>query len=150
MNWKQVFLGAVVFWVVTNVFGMFVTGYLIHDKILDPDYRAHSQLWVPELNQDPPDMAALIPNWLTISFITSLVVAGIYSRVKGSFSGPAWKKGLTWGFCVGLLASVSYFALTGFMALSTKIAIWWSIDALILYVLGGAAMGWAVAKWASD
>jgi len=97
MNWKLVFVGGIVFWLVTNILGMFVTGILIHEKILDPVYQAHESFWLPELTQDPPDMAALMPRWPTTSLVSSLVVAGIYSLVRGSFSGPGWMRGMKWG-----------------------------------------------------
>ncbi|MGB5389538.1 MAG: hypothetical protein WBP10_05080 [Thermoanaerobaculia bacterium] len=41
MNWKLIIIGGIVFWLVTNILGMFVTGILIHEKILDPVYQAN-------------------------------------------------------------------------------------------------------------
>ena len=76
MNWKLIIIGGIVFWLVTNILGMFVTGILIHEKILDPVYQANESFWLPELRQDPPDMAALMPQWLLTSFVSSLVVVG--------------------------------------------------------------------------
>lgn len=150
MNLKRVFLGAFVFWLVTNALSFGVSGYLIHEMILDSTYQASEPLWRPELRQDPPDMVSLMPGWLLMSFLSSLVVAGIYSCVRGSFNGPGWKKGMSWGLCLSLFTAVSYFGLTGVMNLPHKIALWWSIDAIFLFVVGGAAMGWAVEKWADD
>ena len=53
MNWKAVAIGAVVFWLVTNVVALFGTGLIIHEKILDPIYQANESFWLPELRQDP-------------------------------------------------------------------------------------------------
>ncbi len=150
MNWKRVLLGTVVFWLVSNILGLGLTGWLIHEKVLDSEYQAHEKLWLPELVQDPPDMASLMPKWLLLSFVSSLVVATIYNLVRGSFAGPGWRRGLSLGACLGIFASVSYFSLTGMIAMSTKIALWWSLDALLLFLASGAAMGWAVGKWAED
>ena len=94
MNWKAVVVGAIVFWVVTNILGMFVTGFVIHQKILDPIYQANAAFWLPELRQDPPDMAALMPRWSLNSWLNSLIVAGIYVCRHRSCSGSEWQKGL--------------------------------------------------------
>jgi len=142
MNWKLIIIGGIVFWLVTNVLGMFVTGIIIHEKILAPVYQAHESFWLPELRQDPPDMAALMPRWMLTSFVSSLVVAGIYSLVVGSFSGPGWSRGMKWGLCLGIFSAMTYFAMSGIFDLPLQIWIWWGIDALILFILGGAAMGW--------
>lgn len=98
MNWKLIIIGGIVFWLVTNILGMFVSAPLIHEKVLDPVYQANESFWRPELRQDPPDMAALMPQWMLTSFVSSLLVAGIDSLVGGSFSGPGWSRGLKGGF----------------------------------------------------
>jgi hypothetical protein len=150
MNWKLVIIGGIVFWLVTNILGMLVTGTLIHEKILDAVYQANESFCLPELRQDSPDMAALVPRWLLTSFVSSLVVAGIYSLVGGSFGGPGWSRGLKWGLCLGIFSAMSYFAMSGVFDLPLQMWIWWSIDALILFILGGAAMGWAAERFAGS
>lgn len=148
MNWKLTLVGGVVFWLVTNVVGMFVTGTIIHEGILDPVYRANESFWLPALRQDPPDVAALLPQWMLSSFVTSLVIAGIYSMVQPAFRGSGWRRGLSWGLCLGVFASTNYLSMAGLFDLPTKLWIWWGVDALILFALGGAAMGWAGQKFA--
>lgn len=149
MNWKLVIVGGLVFWVVSLVVGMFGTGLLIHEGILDPVYRANSEFWLPALNQDPPDMAAVMPLWLASSLIGSLVFAGIYSKVRDSFQGPGWKRGLSFALCLVLFNWVFLFAWSGLFNLPAQLWVWWGIDALIIYVLSGIAMGWAGGKWAA-
>ena len=130
---------------------MFVTGILIHEKILDPVYQANESFWLAELRQDPPDMAALMPQWLLTSFVSSLVVAGIYSLVGGSFSGPGWSRGLKWGplpwnlqrhelFRHGrrLRPTAADVDLVGNRRLDP------------VHTLGGAAMGWAGERFAGS
>lgn len=148
MNWKAVIIGGLVFWIVTNIVGMFGTGLIIHEGILDPIYRANESFWLPELRQDPPDMAVLLPTWLLNSLINSLIVAGIYVCVHSSFSGSGWKKGLMWGLCVGILIGSTTWSWSGVFDLPTKMWVWWIIDGLILFSVGGAAMGWATARFA--
>jgi len=148
MSWKLVIVGGLVFWVVTTVVGMFGTGLVIHERILDPIYQANESFWLPELREDPPDMAALMPQWLGMGLLSSLVFAGIYSVVRGSFSGPGWKQGLKFGFCLALIAIVFYLSMSGIFDLPLTMWIWWGVDALILFLLGGAAMGWAGARLA--
>ena len=149
MNWKLVLIGGIVFWLATNILGMFVTGLLIHEKILDPVYQDHELFWLPELRQDPPDMAALTPRWMLTSFVSSFVVAGIYSLVGDSFTGPGWSRGLKWGLCLGIFTAVSYFAMSGLFDLPLQMCIWWGIDALILFIAGGTAMGWVGERFAA-
>lgn len=95
MNWKLTLVGGLVFWLVSNVIGWFVTGPLMHEGLLGEVYRAHSEFWWPALNQEPPDVATLMPHWLLASLIGSLVYAGIYSVVRGSSRGSGWRRGLT-------------------------------------------------------
>lgn len=149
MNRKLVLVGGIVFWLVTNVLGMFVTGPIIHDGILDATYQAHEEFWRPELRQDPPDVAALLPHWLLISFATSVVIAGLYGCVRGSFGGPGWRRGMMWGLCLGIFAACSYVGMSGIFDLPMSLWIWWGVDALILFALGGAAMGWAGERFAA-
>ena len=150
MNWKLIIIGGLVFWLVTNVLGLGVTGPIIHEMILDPLYMANESLWIEPLRQDPPDMAAVMPRWIVVSLISSLVVAGLYSCLRNSFEGPGWKCGMTWGFYLAILSCVTLVSYSGVIALPMTIVIWWSIDGLVLFLLGGAAMGWAGERFAGD
>lgn len=147
MNTRRTLVGAVGFWLVTNLLGMFVTGFIIHQAILEPIYRANESFWRPELNQVPPDMTSLMPYWLLTSFLLSLVVAGIYSCVESSFSGPAWKKGLTWGLSLGIFMFFAGLGYSGVFNLPLTLWLWWGIDGIIVYTLGGAAMGWTAERF---
>ncbi len=148
MNWKLVGIGALVFWIVSNIIGMAVTGPIIHQGVLDPVYRAHESFWIEPLRQDPPDMAAVLPYWLINSLLASLVIAGIYSCVHSCFKGPGWRKGLTWGLCLAILTFCTYLAFSGLFALPMTIFIWWGVDAAIIYMISGAAMGWVGGRFA--
>lgn len=147
MNWKAVVIGAIAFFLVTNIVGLAVTGFFIHQKILDPIYRANEYFWLPELTQDPPDMAALMPRWLLNSLISSLVVAGIYVCVHRSFEGGGARKGMMWGLSLGIFSAATYLAMSGVFNLPMKMWIWWAIDGVILFLVGGAAMGWAAERF---
>ena len=83
MNWKCIIVGAIVFFIVSNILGMAVSGPLIHEGILDDAYMANESFWRPELTQDPPDMGALMPMWLLNGFIVSLIVAGLWWAIDG-------------------------------------------------------------------
>ena len=148
MNAKAIVVGALVFWLVTNLLGMFVTGFFIHSMILKPTYQATQSFWLPALNQDPPDMAALLPSWLMVSLVSSFVVAGIYSCARSSCKGPGWKRGLTWGLSLGIFIFVHTFSMSGIFNLPLSLFVWWGIDGLILFIPAGVAMGWATEKFA--
>ena len=150
MNMRLVMVGTIVFWLVSNIVGIAVTGPIIHEKILDPEYRANESFWLPELSQDPPDYGALMPRWLLNSFLTSLVVAGIYSCVRNSFPAPGWKQGFYWGLSLAVLMVATNNAWSGVFDLPSKLWIWWSVDVMIVYSIAGIAMGWAGSKFGGD
>jgi len=149
MNLKGIIIGGIVFFVVTFVASM-ATGPVIHEGVLDPHYMANESFWQPALAQDPPDLAAMMPTWLLNSLIVSLIVAWLYCRFRGSLDGPDWKRGANFGFSIGILGAAIYLAMSGVFNLPYQIWLWWAIEGLVLYVIGGAAMGWAAGKWASE
>jgi hypothetical protein len=140
-HWKLVVLGGLAFYIVTFALS-FVTGPLIHNRVLMDSYRAHPQLWRPELNQDPPDMAALMPYWITTGIIGSWIIAAIYAAVRPAFSGPGWKRGLKWSLCLGLFAIAWALGYSGVFNVPDKIWVWWIVDTFILYLPAGAVLGW--------
>jgi len=147
MNWKCIIVGAIVFFIVTNILGMFVSGPLIHEGILDDAYMANESFWRPELTQDPPDMGALMPMWLLNGFIVSLIVAGLFCCFRGCLKGAEWKRGMMFGLCLAIFGAGMNLAWSGVFNLPAQIWIWWAIDGLVAYLIGGMAMGWAVGKW---
>ena len=73
-------------------------GVFIHEGVLDAAYRATQAFLRPELVQDPPDMARLMPIWIKTGILSSsFVLAGIYMVFRGALSGPAWQRGLKFG-----------------------------------------------------
>ena len=148
MKWKCIIIGGLVFWIVTNILG-FATGPIIHNGVLKAPYQDNASFWVPELREDPPDMAALMPIWLLNSLILSLVVAWLYCRCR-CCDGPGWKCGLYFGLGLAIFICALYRSWSGVFDLPSTIWIWWCVETVIMYVIGGAAMGWAVAKWGGD
>lgn len=142
MSWKLVVIGGIVYFVVTMVLGMFVTGPVIHDGLLQDTYQAHQQFWRPELNQDPPDMAGLMPRWITSGLIIALLIAAIFGWMRSVLGGIDVKAGLKYGLFLTLMGAMFALSYSGVFALPAKVWLWWSVDALILNLIGGAAMGW--------
>ncbi len=140
MNWKLIIVGGLVFYVATFVLS-FVTGPVIHNGILKPLYGETAQFWRPELAKDPPDMAALLPIWIPTGIFLSLVTAALYSFVRPSLQGPPWKRGALFGLLLAIYIAATYGAWFGVFNLPAKILVWWSVDGLILNVLGGIALG---------
>lgn len=145
MNWKLVVVGALVFYLVMLLLS-FVTGPIIHNNIILDDYRANEGFWRPELNEDPPNMAALFPYWLATGLFSGLIFAGIYSCVRPCFHGPGWRRGAVYGLCLALIACAFFASWSGVFNLPVKIWIWWAIEAFILFIAGGAALGWVAEK----
>ncbi len=149
MNAKLIVFGALAYFV-TSFVASFGTGMVIHEGILDPAYRANESYFRPELRQDPPDMAALMPRWITNGLIGALVIAGIYGCVRGSFNGAGWRKGAMFGICLGFIQAAIILGWSGIFALPATIWIWWAIDGLILFTIGGTALGAVAQKVAPE
>ena len=145
MKWKTVVIGGLAYFAVTWVVG-FVTGQVIHNGILVESYQAHSQFWRPELNQNPPDMAALMPYWITTGLLGALVFAGLYGCFRAALSGPGWKRGLVFGFCLAIFQAALMAGWSGVFNLPANIWIWWALEGFAYYVLGGAVLGLVSAK----
>lgn len=147
MNWKIIFIGGVVMYVAQFIVSM-ITGPVLHEGILDPLYKANSQFWRPELNQDPPDMAALMPRWITSGLIASFVLAGIYGAIRDGFGGPGWMRGLKYGVALTLINAVLMLGWSGVFNLPDQVWVWWSAEGILYYVVGGVALGWVAEKLA--
>ena len=147
MNWKVIVIGGVVFSAVTWVLS-FITGPLIHNGILLDDSQATAQFWRPELVQQPPDMAALLPRWIVSGLISSFIFAGIYDVVRGALTGPGWKRGLKFGVIL-VLFNVSWsLGYSGVFNLPDTIWAWWAVDGTIMYLLASAVLGWLAERLA--
>ena len=145
MNWKLILIGGVVLYLVMFALS-FITGPVIHNGILMPTYQATAGFWRPELMQDPPDMAALMPRWVTTGLISSFIIAGIYGHVRSTFTGAGWQRGLKYGFVLFLLTVGFMLGMSGVFNLPDRMWAWWCVDSLIGYSLGGAALGWVADK----
>lgn len=145
MNWKVIFLGGLAYTVATFAVGM-ATGPLIHEGVLAELYQAHASFWRPELNEVPPDMAALMPQWITVGLITAFIYAGIYDKIRSVLGGSAVVKGLKFGLIIFLMNASYAVGMSGVFNLPNTIWAWWIIEGLILAFVGGAVLGWVCEK----
>jgi len=147
MHWKLVVIGGLVFYVVIFLVSG-ATGPLIHNGVLLPLYEANAEHWRPELTADPPDMAALMPRWITTGLIGAFLTALVYAWVRPAFSGAGWKKGLKFGFAVWLLNLCWFLGWSGIFDLPDVIWMWWAVEAFVAYLVGGLVLGWVAEKLA--
>lgn len=147
MNWKLIIGGGFAYYITAFIVSM-PGGALIHEGVLDEVYRATTSFWRPELVADPPDMAALMPMWITIGLVTSFILAGIYGVFRTALGGPAWQRGLKFGIAVWLLHASLMAAWSGVFNLPNKIWVWWSIDAAIYTIVGSIVLGIVAEKLA--
>lgn len=145
MNWKLILVGGIVFYVVQWIL-YFITGPIVHENILADTYRATAEFWRPELMQEPPDMAALMPYWLTAGLVSSFIMAGIYGWVRPAFAGAGWMRGAKYGLVLFLFAATMAMGYAGVFNLPSNIWIAWTLEGLLYYVIGGAALGWVAEK----
>ena len=149
MNWKVIILAGLAYFVASFVVGM-VAGPLIHEGVLVEAYRATASFWRPELNEVPPDIAALMPRWITVGLLMSFLYAGIYDHVKSSFSGSAAISGLKFGVVLFLINSAYAVSMSGIFNLPNEIWGWWIVEGLVYTLIGGAALGWTAQKVSSE
>jgi hypothetical protein len=145
MNLKIILVGGLVFYVVMFVVS-FATGAVVHQNILMETYRATPEFWRPELNQDPPDMAALMPLWITCGLIASFIAAFVYDWVRAAFSGAGWQRGIKFGVIVVLFGAYYTLSWSGVFNLPNKVWLWWWLESIVYTLAGAAALGWVVQK----
>ena len=148
-NLKTILLGGLVFYVTMFIISMGL-GPFIHEGVLEPLYMQNSAFWRPELNQDPPDMAALMPRWIATGLLTAFIFTAIYDNIRSAFSGSGLLRGLKFGLMMGVIYCSIGAGWSGVFNLPWQIWFWWGVEGVIIYTAGGAALGWFVGKWGTD
>ena len=149
MNWKLIILGGLAFYVVMFIVSI-PSGMLIHNGVLDAPYRATSEFWRPELNQDPPDMAALMPGWIATGLLTTFIFTAIYGWLRPALSGAPWQKGMKFGLLLAIIGCCFMAGWSGVFNLPGKIWMWWGFEQFLYYLPGGAVLGWLGQKLAPE
>jgi hypothetical protein len=147
MNLKVILIGGLAYYAAQWAVGM-VTGPLIHNGILVEAYQATAGFWRPELMKDPPDMAALLPLWITTGLIGAFLSAAIYMWVRPALSGAAWQRGLKFGVIALVFQLIATMGFQGVSNLPMQIWAWWCVEAVALLLVGGVALGWVAQKLA--
>lgn len=142
MSWKIVFVGGLVYYATMFILS-FGTGYLIHspEGVLGEVYKVTTSFWRPELNMDPPDMAAMMKIWVPIGLFSSFLGAGVYSVIRSSLAGAAWKRGLKFGVIVSIFVLINALGYWGVFNLPGQIWTWWVIEGVVLNLAGSVALG---------
>jgi hypothetical protein len=149
LNWKVIIGGGVLMYVAQFIVSL-ITGGFIHEGVLDPHYLATAEFWRPELRQDPPDLAALMPRWISIGLLASFIFAAIYDNIRSAFNGSDVVKGLKYGLMIALISAVFGASLSGVFNLPEAIWGWWTLEWFIVYPLGGIVLGWFAGKFGGD
>lgn len=149
MNWKLIILGGLAFYVTMFIVSL-PGGMLIHEGVLDATYRATTEFWRPELTQDPPDMASLMPRWITVGLLMSFVQAALYGWIRGGFSGAPWQKGMKFGALLAVVGCTMMAGWSGVFNLPGNLWMWWGIESFIYFLAGGAVLGWVGQKLAPE
>ena len=149
MNWKVVILAGLAYYVTVFIIG-FAAGPVIHEGVLEALYDANAVFWRPELNQDPPDIAALMPRWIVGGLFGAFVVAGVFDKFRSALSGTAVMKGVKFGFAVALLNMAYAVGYSGIFNLPNTIWAWWIAEAFVYYLVGGAVLGWVTQKLSTE
>jgi hypothetical protein len=146
-NIKVIVAGGLAMYVAQFALSM-LTGPLIHEGVLLEPYQATASFWRPELTQDPPDMAALMPRWIAVGVIASFILAGIFDNIRGGLEGSTLVRGVKYGFILFLVNLCISAGWSGVFNLPETIWAWWNAEALLYYLVGGAVLGWVTGKLA--
>lgn len=149
MNWKLIVLGGLAMYAAMFVVSI-PMGIFVHEGILDEAYRATESFWRPQLTQDPPDMAALMPRWIGVGVVTTLIFAGIYGLLRGGLSGAPWLKGVKYGAVLAVVSACFMAGWSGVFNLPGNIWFWWGAEGFAYYLVGGAVLGWVGGKVAPE
>jgi len=149
INPKLIIVGGLAYYVTQWIIS-FVTGPLIHEGVLTEAYQANSSFWRPELVQYPPDMAALLPRWITTGLISALLAAAIYDNIRSGLDGSGAVKGMKFGFIAFIFYASFAAGWSGVFNLPDSIWAWWIFEAIFYYLPGGAALGWTISKLAPE
>ena len=144
-NIKVILLGGLAYYVVQWLVSM-ASGPLIHTGILTDLYIANASFWRPELNQQPPDMAALMPRWIATGLIGALIQTAIYDNIRSALDGSSVVKGVKYGFILFLIYAAMSAGWSGVFNLPETIWFWWNVEAIVMFLVGGAVLGLVVGK----
>lgn len=147
MSGKLTAISAVVYFVASWVLS-FITGPIVHNGILKATYIETASFWRPALMQEPPDMAALLPRWITMGVILAIIVGAFYGVLRPALAGAGWVRGAKFGAGLGLLVAAVMFNWSGVFNLPDNVWSWWAIESFVLNTVAGAIMGWAAGRWA--
>lgn len=148
MNWKLIFVGGIVFYAAQWVVSM-ATAQVIHEVVLSDLYLQTAQFWRPELNQDPPDMAALLPHWIAAGLFSSFLLAFVFGWIRSSLAGAGWTKGLKFGVILSLFSAAFMLGWSGVFNLPAAIWGWWWFESVLYFLFGGAVLGWFAERYAA-
>ncbi len=143
MKWKIVLFGGLGHYFALFVLSM-LTAMVTHEGMLKDLYQATAAFWRPELRSDPPDMAALMPLWIGVGLVGSLITAGIYDLFRSALRGPGWRRGLLFGIALGVLYAALYAGMYGVFALPAFLWLVWAVEGLVLAAAAGAVLGFIV------
>ena len=144
-NLKVIIVGGLAMYIVQFIISM-ATGGFIHEGVLVELYQANASFWRPELNQDPPDMAALMPRWIATGLVTTFIITGIYDNIRSGLNGSGVVKGMKYGFILFFFSVCLSAGWSGVFNLPATIWVWWNAEALVMYLVGGAVLGFVAAK----
>lgn len=117
-----------------------VVSFIIGSMTADMYKMSNAAMWKP-MGQD------WFWSMLAYDFVVGLILAYVWSIVKGAIPGTGIQKGLFFGLLVFLLGTIPGMGMTYLtMNIRNKMIIVWTMNGLFNYLLAGAAIEWAEKK----
>lgn len=134
MNIKRILGSSVVLWIVGSAFGWLTCGWLFNWV-----YTLPPNIWKDmTMLMTPGNMVGSI----VFGFIISVIFVSVFAYLYKGIPGKGVKKGMTYGFLVWLVGTVSgIITMPFYMTINSIVVVYWVLQALVLNLINGAIVG---------
>ncbi len=119
---------------------IFVFEWVFHGTFMKASYEATASLWRPEA-----EMQSMFYVCITRQIVMALVITALYFCSKGFCAdmlcrASRLKKGLKFGFLIGLLLGISQFGAYAYLPIPVSLALSWLGGEIVLGILIGLVL----------
>jgi hypothetical protein len=87
-----------------------------------------------------------MPRWIATGLIGALIQTAIYDNIRSALDGSSVVKGVKYGFILFLIYAAMSAGWSGVFNLPETIWFWWNVEAVVIFLAGGAVLGLVVGK----
>jgi len=87
-----------------------------------------------------------LPRWIATGLITTFIMTAIFDNIRSALDGSPMVKGVKFCFILFLMHMSMSAGWSGVFNLPEMIWVWWSVEAFVVYLVGGVVLGFVVGK----